>query len=42
MSAMLPVHWRGHKTDFALLRIVSGALHSLATQSDPPRVETRL
>ena len=40
MSAMLPIHWRGHKTDFALLLIVSGALHSLATHAIAPRMDS--
>ena len=40
MSAMLPIHWRGPKTDFVLLRTVSSALHSLATQPVAPRVDS--
>jgi very-short-patch-repair endonuclease len=40
MSAMLPIHWRGPKTDFVLLRTVSSALHSLATQPVALRVES--
>jgi very-short-patch-repair endonuclease len=40
MNAMLPIHWRGPKTDFVLLRTVSSALHSLATQPVAPRVDS--
>jgi very-short-patch-repair endonuclease len=40
MSAMLPAHWRGSKTDFGLLRAVSSALHSLATHSPAPRLDS--
>ena len=40
MSVMLPVHWRGPKTDFALLHIVSSALYSLATQPVAPRIDS--
>jgi very-short-patch-repair endonuclease len=40
MSAMLPTHWRGPKTDFALIHTVSGALHSLATQAVAPHVDS--
>jgi hypothetical protein len=39
MNAMLPIHWRGRKTDFVLLRTVSSALYSLATQPVAPRVD---
>ena len=40
MSAMLPVHWRGSKTDFVSLHVVSSALHSLATQPVAPRIDS--
>ena len=40
MSAMLSIHWRGPKTDFVLLRTVSSALHSLATQPVAPHVDS--
>ena len=40
MSVVLPVHWRGPRTDFALLHTVSGALHSLAAQLVTPRVDS--
>ena len=40
MSEMLPTYWRGPKTDFALLRSVSSALHSLTSGPLPPRVDS--
>ena len=40
MGAVLPAHWRGQNTDFALLHTVSSALQQLASQPSPPRVES--
>ena len=40
MSVMLPVHWRGQKTDFASLHNVSGAIHSLTIQPVAPRTDS--
>ena len=40
MGAMLPAHWRGPDTDFALLHTVSSALHQLASQPFVPRVDS--
>ncbi len=40
MSAMLPVHWRGRKTDFALLHTVSRALCALLAQALEPRIDS--
>ena len=40
MGAMLPAHWHGPNTDFALLHTVSSALHQLASQPFAPRVDS--
>ena len=40
MGAMLPAHWRGPDTDFALLHTVSSALQQLASQPFAPRVDS--
>ena len=40
MSAMLPVHWRGRRTDFALLQTVSRALCALLAQTVEPRIDS--
>jgi hypothetical protein len=40
MTAMLPIHWHGRKTEFVLMRTVSSALHALSTQSVAPYVDS--
>ena len=39
MGAMIPVHWRGEKTDFATLRDAAATLRALASQKPQPRIE---
>jgi very-short-patch-repair endonuclease len=40
IGAMLPAHWHGPNTDFAMLHTVSSALHQLASQPPAPRVDS--
>ena len=39
MGAMLPVHWRGEKTDFPTLHTAALAILDLSTQTPQPRIE---
>jgi very-short-patch-repair endonuclease len=39
MGAMLPLHWRGEKTDFPTLHTAALAVLDLSTQTPQPRIE---
>ncbi len=39
MGTMLPLHWRGEKTDFSMLHAAAVAVHDLSTQAHKPHIE---
>jgi very-short-patch-repair endonuclease len=42
MSAMIPAHWRGERTDFAILQAVAAAVHALASHDARPRIDSTI